>query len=307
MIKTMTVRFFCVGGYFMYVFVTGSTGWVGSAVVQELLEAGHHVTGLVRAGGCEASLIAKGVRVVRGSLDDLTLLTETAARSDAVIHTAFNHDFSKFAENAEQDRRAIRALATGIQGDGRRLIVTSGVALVSPGMLAYEHMPQGDLSHPRRSEMEAQAVEALGVRVSAVRLAPTVHGIGDHGFIPTLIDLARRTGVSAYIGEGRNRWPAVNRWDAARLYCQVLNATEPDFAYHGVAEEGVEFRDIARVIGERLHVPVEAREPEHFGWFARFAGGDFPASNEKTRKSLGWVPRHPGLLADLNRPEYYRI
>lgn len=166
-------------------------------------------------------------------------------------------------------------------------------------------MPQGDLLHPRRSEIEARAVEELGVRVSVVRLAPSVHGVGDHGFISTLIELARRTGVSAYMGEGRNRWPAVHRLDAGRMYRQILEVAEPRFAYHAVADEGIEFRAIAQVIGRQLGLPVQARSAEHFGWFASFAGGDFPASSGRTRIELKWMPTQPGLLEDLTSPEYY--
>lgn len=290
----------------MKVFVTGASGWVGSAVVEELLAAGHEVAGLVRTDEQVAKLAADGVRAVQGTLDDLALLTDTAAGSDAVIHTAFNHDFSKFAENAEQDRRAIRALATGLgSAAGRRLVVTSGAALVSPGILATEDMEQGDMTHPRRSELEAHAASALGVRVSAVRLAPTVHGAGDHGFIPTLIDLARRSGVSAYVGDGNNRWPAIHRTDAARLYRLILENDVPRFAYHGVAETGIPFRDIAGAIGKHLGLPVEPRGEEHFGWFTRFAGGDFPTSNAITSDALRWTPASPGLLEELDSEVYF--
>ena len=289
----------------MNVFVTGASGWVGSAVVRELLDAGHQVTGLVRTGD-GAALAATGAGVVRGTLDDLSVLTEAAAAADAVIHTAFNHDFSKFAENAEQDRRAIRALANGLRGSGRRLIVTSGAAVVSPGRLATEDMPQADLSHPRRSEVEARAAEELGVRVSVVRLAPSVHGGGDQGFVPILIETARRTGVSAYVGDGSNRWPAVHRLDAGRLYRLILESKETQFAYHGVAEEGIAVKEIAETIGRRLGLPVESRGVEHFGWFGAIAAGDFPTSNARTREALGWAPSQPGLLADLDGSSYFR-
>lgn len=289
----------------MYVFVTGATGWVGSIVVQELLQAGHEVYGLVRSPEKADALTATGARAVLGTLDDLDLLARTAAQSDAVIHTAFNHDFSRFIENAEQDRRAINTLATGLGGGGRQLVVTSGVAVVSPGRLVTEDMPQADLSHPRQSEAEARIAEQFDLRVSVVRLAPSVHGEGDHGFISTLIDLARRTGVSAYSGDGSNRWPAVHRLDAGRLYRKILEAKQPQFAYHGVAEEGVTFRDIAEVIGRRLSLPVESRPPEHFGWLARFAGGDFPASSAQTQESLLWSPSQVGLLADIDSSAYF--
>lgn len=283
----------------MKVFVTGATGWVGSIIVQDLLQAGHSVAGLARSEAKAAELASKGAQVVLGTLDDTELLTRSAREADAVVHTAFNHDFSRFVENAEQDRLAIRALGQGLAGSGRRLIVTSGVAVVSPGNLITEDMYQVDTGHPRRSEFEALAVRELDVQVSVVRLAPTVHGAGDHGFVPTLIELARRTGVSAFLGDGANRWPAVHRLDAGRLYRLILESPEPGFAYHAVAEQGVKFRDIAEVIGSRLGLPVDSRPDEHFGWFARFAGGDFPTSSELTQRLCGWAPSQPGLLEDL--------
>lgn len=289
----------------MYVFVTGATGWVGSVVIQELLQAGHDVYGLVRSPEKAEALTVLGARGVVGTLDDLDLLSRAAAKSDAVIHTAFNHDFSRFIENAEQDRRAIHALATGLGGDGRQLIVTSGVAVVSPGRLVTEDMPQEDLSHPRRSELEAGVAAQLDLRVSVVRLAPSVHGEGDHGFIPTLIDLARRTGVSAYLGDGSNRWSAIHRLDAGGLYRKILEAKSPQFAYHGVAEDGITLREIAEVIGRKLSLPVESRPSEHFGWLARFASGDFPASSAQTQESLLWSPSQVGLLADLDSSAYF--
>ncbi|MBO2923024.1 SDR family oxidoreductase [Pseudomonas asiatica] len=290
----------------MYVFVTGATGWVGSAVVKDLIQAGHEVYGLARSPEKAGMLADSGMRVVQGTLDDLDLLTRTAERCDAVIHTAFDHDFSRFVENAEQDRRAIHALAAGLTEGGRRLIVTSGVAVVSPGRVITEDMSQEDRSHPRQSEQQALIEQQSGLQISAVRLAPSVHGRGDKGFVPLLIDLARRTGVSAYIGEGNNRWPAVHRLDAARLYRLILETAQPRFAYHGVAEQGIPFKDLATAIGRGLGLPVEARSAEHFGWFARLAGGDFPASNKSTREILGWSPQQPGLLADLDGSEYFQ-
>jgi len=289
----------------MNVFITGATGWVGSVIVRELIQAGHQVSGLVRSEARAAELAAAGAKVIHGTLDDLQLLTETAAVSDAVIHTAFNHDFSRFVENAEQDRLAIHALGQGLAGSGRRLIVTSGVAVVSPGNLITEDMHQVDTGHPRRSEFEALAVKEQGVQVSVVRLAPTVHGAGDHGFVPTLIELARRTGVSAYLGDGANRWPAVHRFDAGRLYRLILESAEPGFAYHAVAEQGVQFREIAEVIGRRLGLPVESCAEDHFGWFARFAGGDFPTSSDFTQRVCGWNPDQPALLEDLDSSAYF--
>ncbi|WP_132589347.1 SDR family oxidoreductase [Pseudomonas aeruginosa] len=289
----------------MNVFITGATGWVGSVIVRELIQAGHQVSGLVRSESRAAELAAAGAKVIHGTLDDLQLLTETAAASDAVIHTAFNHDFSRFVENAEQDRLAIHALGQGLAGSGRRLIVTSGVAVVSPGNLITEDMHQVDTGHPRRSEFEALAVKEQGVQASVVRLAPTVHGAGDQGFVPTLIELARRTGVSAFLGDGANRWPAVHRLDAGRLYRLILESAEPGFAYHAVAEQGVQFREIAEVIGRRLSLPVESRPEDHFGWFARFAGGDFPTSSDFTQRVCGWHPNQPGLIYDLDSSAYF--
>ena len=290
----------------MHVFVTGATGWVGSAVVKELITAGHQVTGLSRSDEKAPALAATGAEVLRATLDDLDVLRRAASAADAVIHTGFNHDFSKFAENAAQDERAIETMGEALVGSQRPLIVTGGVALIAPGRLATEEdlAPQIP-SFPRKSEAAARALAERGVRATTVRLSPSVHGLGDHGFIPILVNLARETGVAAYLGEGLNRWPGVYRLDAARLYRLVLEhgATEP--AYHGVADEGVPFKDIATVIGRRLGLPVEPRGPEHFGWFAAFAGLDMPASSGRTRSRLGWVPTGPDFLADIDQPGYY--
>ncbi len=290
----------------MRIFLTGATGWVGSAVARELIDAGHQVTGLARSDDKAAALSATGAEVLRATLDDLDALRSAASAADAVIHTAFNHDFSKFAENAEQDRRAIETLGSALEGSDRPLLVTGGVALLAPGRVATEaDVPSSDPSYPRRSEAAARALAERGVRAATVRLSPSVHGLGDHGFIPILIGLAREKGVSAYIGEGLNRWPGVHRLDAARLYRLALErgATEP--AYHGVADEGVPFKAIAEVIGRRLGLPVESRGREHFGWFADFAGLDMPASSARTRSLLGWEPTGPDLLTDIDQPGYY--
>lgn len=290
----------------MRVFVTGATGWVGSAVVNELLGAGHRVTGLARAADKAAALAARGVEVRQGTLDDIELLERAAADSEAVIHTAFNHDFSKFAANAEQDRRAIEALGGVLAGSPRPLLVTSGMALLAPGRVATEaDLPPSTPSYPRRSEAAAQALAARGVRAASVRLPPTVHGLGDHGFVPILIRMAREKGVSGYIGEGQNRWPAVHRLDAARVYRLALEAGVTKPVYHAVAEPGVAFKDIATVIGRRLGVPVRSCDREHFGWFADFAGADMAASSELTRALLAWEPAQPALLADLDQPGYF--
>ena len=290
----------------MRVFVTGATGWVGSAVVKELIDAGHQVAGLARSAEKATALTAVGAEIVAGTLDDLDILRDAALAADAVIHTAFNHDFSRFAENARQDQLAIETLGSALIGSGRPLIVTSGFALLAPGRVATEaDLPASHPSYPRRSEAAAIALAKRGVRAASIRLAPSVHGVGDHGFIPILIALAREKGVSAYIGDGLNRWPGVHRLDAARLYRLALEQGVTEAAYHATDDEGVAFKDIAAVIGRRLGVSVESRGREHFGWFADFAGADIPASSARTRSLLGWEPTGPDLLSDIDQPGYY--
>ena len=291
----------------MRVFVTGATGFIGSAIVQELIGAGHRVLGLARSDAGAASLIAAGAEVHRGDLEDQDSLGRGAALAEGVIHTAFIHDFSKFKANCEIDQRAIGALGTALAGTDRPLIVTSGTGLLQSGRLATEDSaPPPGAAIPRMSE---QAALATGARASIVRLPPSVHGDGDHGFVPILIGIAREKGAAAYLGEGKNRWPAVHRLDAARLYRLVLEKGVAGGRYHGVAEEGIAFRDIAGVIGRRLNLPVVSKAPEeaagHFGWFAHFAGIDNPASSARTRGLLGWQPTQPGLIADLDRPRYF--
>jgi len=241
-------------------------------------------------------------------------LQRGAAGADGVIHTAFNHDFSRFKENCETDRRVIAALGSALAGSERLLIITSGTGLLTPGRLGTEaDAPSADSTAIPRiaSEEAAAAAAARGVRVSVVRLPPSVPGEGDHGFVPLLITFARDKGVAAYVGDGRNRWPAVHRLDAANLFRLALEKGTAGARYHGVAEEGVPFREIAGVIGRRLDVPVASLTPEeaatHFGWFAHFAALDSPASSRRTRQLLGWQPQQEGLIADLDRESYFTV
>jgi nucleoside-diphosphate-sugar epimerase len=296
----------------MRIFVTGASGFVGSAIVQELLGAGHQVLGLARSDAAAAALTAAGAGVHRGSIEDLDSLRSGVGASEGVIHTAFNHDFSKFKENCELDRRAIEALGAALVGSGRRLAVTSPIGILPRGLLATEETvpASGAHAHPRVATEEAAArVSSRGVHVSIVRLPPSVHGDGDHGFVPTLIGIARQKGASAYLGDGANRWPAVHRLDAAHLYRLVLEKGAAGARYHAVAEEGIPFREIASAIGRRLNVPVVSKPPQeaapHFTWFANFAAADTPASSTRTREQLGWSPRQRGLLSDLEQGRYF--
>ena len=298
----------------MRVFVTGASGFVGSAVVQELLAAGHNVIGLARSDASAKAIEAMGAKVHRGDLEDLESLKNGALASDGVVHTGFIHDFARFKEVCETDRRAIEAIGSALAGSDRPFVITSGTALVSPGRLATEDIlpAPGASHHPRvASELAVDALASLGVRTSIIRLSPSVHGDGDHGFIPMLIDIARKKGVSAYIGEGLNRWTAAHRLDAAQLYRLALENAKAGTRFHGVAEEGIAFRDIAETIGKQLNIPVESKSIEeaadHFGWFAGFAGLDCPASSKITREQLGWNPLQTTLLADMEQGTYFNI
>ncbi|QHM94460.1 MULTISPECIES: SDR family oxidoreductase [Kosakonia] len=290
----------------MHVFLTGATGWVGAKVAAELIAAGHQVSGLARNADKAQTLLAAGGQVVSGTLDDHSLLFDAASRADAVIHTAFNHDFSRFAENSEQDRRAIEVMGEALIGSDRPLLVTSGLARLVQGRPATEKdHPVSAPDYLRRSEQAAQALVEKGVRAASVRLAPTVHGVGDHGFIPILIALAKKTGVSAWPGEGNNRWAAVHRLDAAKLYRLALESGVTETVYHAVAEQGIAMREIAIAIGNMLGLPAESRGADHFGWFATFAAADMSASSERTREVLGWHPEQRDLLTDLADAAYY--
>ncbi len=288
----------------MRVFVTGATGFVGSAVVQELLAAGHQVLGLARSDKGAEALAATGATVHRGSVEDLASLRRGVADADGVIHTAFIHDFTKFVENCEIDRRAITAMGEVLAGSDRPLIITSGTGAGRPGTVSREsdRFPP-DHPNPRiASEQAADAVEAMGVKVISMRL-PQVHGKGDHGFVPILIGIARDKGRAAYVGDGSNRWPAVHRLDAARLYRLALEKGTAGARYNAIAEEGVSLRALAELIGRRLNLPVASITPEdaadYYGWFAAFATMDMPASSDWTRTTLGWQPAEPDLFADM--------
>src|ERR1700722_6676710 len=296
----------------MRIFVTGATGFVGEAVVRELLAAGHSVLGMARVDAGADALARIGAAVHRGDLLDTEGLSAGAMACDGVIHTAFIHDFSKFQENCEIDRRAIEALGSALAGSDRPLVVTSGTGLLSSAnIITEEDVPaSGPNAIPRVASQEAAAsLAARGVNVSVVRLPPSVHGDGDHGFVPLLIGLAREKRVSAYVGEGLNRWPAVHRFDAARVFRLAVEKGVAGARYHGLAEEGVPFRDIAGVIGRRLNLPVVSKDAgeaaDHFCWFAHFAGMDNFASSQRTRELLGWEPKQIGLIADIDRPRYF--
>jgi nucleoside-diphosphate-sugar epimerase len=296
----------------MRVFVTGATGFIGSAVVRELIEAGHQVTGLARSDQAAAVLTAAGAAVHRGSLEDPARLRSGAAAADGVIHTAYIHDFSEnndAAAYARVDQRAIETIGEALAGSGRPLVVASGLVHAAGRPATEEDDAPDHPAYPRVSEPVALLLAGRGVRVCVVRLPPSVHGAGDHGFVPALIGIARAKGRSAYVGDGSNRWAAVHRLDAAHLFRLALEAAPAGTRLHGVDDEGVLFSDIAEVIGRHLNLPVTGLSPaaaqDHFGLFALFASMDTTASSTLTRKQLGWEPTHPALLADLEEGHYF--
>jgi len=292
----------------MRVFLTGATGFIGSAIVKELIAAGHQVAGLSRSKEKAEALSAAGATVVQGTVEDFDLLKRSAGEADGVIHTAFNHDFSRFAQNCEDDRKVIEVLGAALAGSDRPLVVTSGTAIanIAPGQVAEEDSPAmtSDMMPRAASEEAAASAARQGTNVSVVRL-PQVHDPRRQGLISPAIEMARESGVFAYVGDGGNRWPAAHVLDVATLYRLALERATPDAIYNAVAEEGVAMRDIADVVGKRLGLRVESIAPEEaearLGWLARFATHDMPASSRKTREWLGWNPKGPDLLSDLAR------
>jgi nucleoside-diphosphate-sugar epimerase len=294
----------------MRVFVTGATGFIGTAIVQELLGAGHQVLGLARSDASAQKLIDVSAEVHRGDLEDLDSLRSGAASADGVIHAGFIHDFTRFAEVCQVDQIAIETIGKVLAGSDRPFVVTSGTALVSPGKLATEDIiPPFNPAWPRASEQAADAVAALGARAAAIRLSPSVHGDDDkYGFIPILINTAREKGVSAYVGEGLNQWNAVHRLDAAHLFRLALENAVPGARYHASAEEAITVRSIAEAIGKQLDLPVKSIAPEtaaeHFGWFSHMAALDCPSSSKWTQEHLKWRPTHSTLLTDIENGVY---
>ena len=299
----------------MRVFVTGASGWVGSAVVPELIEAGHEVTGLARSDASADALTAAGARVRRGSLDDIDSLRAGAADADGVIHLAFKHDFGDFAAAGAADLNAVQAMGDVLAGSGKPFVITSGtlmVAMIAPGRLGTEDiMASPELATTPRvgSELAVLAMPERGVRTSIVRLSPTVHGDGDRGFVPRLIDIARDKGVAAYVGDGANRWPAVHRLDAARLFRLALEKAPAGSVLHAAGDPGIPFVEIAGAIGGQLGIPVTSISADeadgHFGFLGGFVQLDNPTSTELTRQRTGWQPTHPGLIADLKEGHYF--
>lgn len=295
----------------MRLFVTGASGFVGSAVVEKLLARGHQVLGLARNDEAAAKLRAAGVGVHRGSLEDHDSLREAAKATDGVIHTAFIHDFTRFQHSVEVDGRVISVLGDALAGSDRPLIVTSGTMLLPLNRLSTET----DYAEPGRNPRASSDAIALaqaerGVRAALVRLPPTVHGAGDHGFIPMIIGMAKKNGAAVYIGEGENRWPAVGRYDAAELFCLAAEQAEAGTSLHAVQEEGIPFRKIAETIGAGLNLPVKAvsseEAPKWLDWMTHFAAGDNPTSSHQTQQTFGWRPQGPDLLSDMRDSGYFR-
>lgn len=295
----------------MRVFVTGATGFIGTAVVRELQAAGHEVLGLARSDASAETLAQMDVEAHRGELSDGDGLAAGARACEGVIHLAFIHDLSRYQANAETDRGALQAMADVLEGSGKPLVSTSGTSVLAPGRIATENdVPSPESPGYIRSASEVVlAAAGRGVRVSAVRLPPTVHDRGDHGFIPMLIDVARRTGVAAFVGDGENRWPAVHRLDAARLFRLALEKAAPGARLHGAAEAGIPMRAIAEAISAGRGVPVRSLSEDeaaaHFDWMARFVAIDNPVSSAITRETLGWLPQEPGLLTDMRESGYF--
>ncbi|WP_293902011.1 SDR family oxidoreductase [Phenylobacterium sp.] len=294
----------------MRVFVTGATGFIGSAIVQDLIGAGHQVLGLARSDDSAAALARLGVEAHRGDLADLDSLVAGARACEGVIHTAFIHDFSQFMANIETDRRAVEALACALEGSDKPLVIASGTMMVQHARPATERDAPLSVEAPRAaSEAMVLAAADRGVRGSVVRLPPTVHGAGDHGFVPRLIEAAREHGVSPYVGDGANHWPAVHRLDAARVFRRAVERAAPGTRLHAVGEEGVPMRAIAEAIGAGLGVPVRSltqdEAPAHFGFLAMFIATDNPTSSALTRSALGWSPEGPDLLTDLREGGYF--
>jgi nucleoside-diphosphate-sugar epimerase len=293
------------------VFVTGASGWIGSATVEELLAAGHQVVGLARSDAAASAVAALGADVSRGSIDDLDSLLSGASSCDGVVHLAYNHDFSQMEQAAKTDLQAIEALGAALERTRGFLFIASGTLGLAPGRVGTEQDHPDPSIHPRVvSAQRALALADRGVRSGVVRFAPTVHGDGDHGFVATLVGIARDKGVSAYIDDGENRWPAVHRLDAARLIRLAVDAAPAGSVLHAVAEDGLPTRQIAEAIGRGLGLRVASMDPEqagkHFGWIAPFFGADAPASHELTSQLLGWQPVHQGLLENLEAGHYFR-
>jgi len=291
----------------MRVFLTGATGYVATAIAAELLGAGHTVLGLARTDEGASALSARGVEPHRGELADHASLIAGAAACDGVIHTAFIHDFTRFAENAEIERQAVEAMLAALEGSGKPFIVTSGVAMLTDGRPATEEDRAAPMGRGATEEVVRAAADR-GVRTAIVRLAPSTHGETDRGFVPRLMDIAREKGVAAYVGEGANRWAGGRRADAARLYRLALEKGAPGAVYHAIGDEGVPTKDIAAAIGRTVGVPVVSKSAEeaadHFGWIGMFFALEMSATSALTQAALGWRPTPPGLLADIEGPNY---